>query len=206
MYTDNTCFFIPFHKDYHSIHTIHMVLETQPYPYNTLSSEAVFKMHYVYSGNGQLHTMGYIQPLIPGDVFFTFPGAPYRLESGNNFSYAYISFLGSRSNMILNKLKINENHCLFHDCDEILPLWNQALQINPELSDLISESLLLYTFSFLGNRMLIEENTKSYGTDTVAILKKYIDDHFTQPDFSLDRMSEELRYNKKYLSRTFKKR
>ncbi|MBR1957939.1 MAG: AraC family transcriptional regulator, partial [Tidjanibacter sp.] len=37
------------------------------------------------------------------------------------------------------------------------------------------------------------------------IVKKYIDDHFHEPDLSLERLSAELQYNRTYLSATFKK-
>ena len=36
MMLDDVCHFIPFHKDYHSIHTINFVLETDPQKENTM--------------------------------------------------------------------------------------------------------------------------------------------------------------------------
>ena len=52
----NICHFIPFHKDIHSIHTINFVLETKPQQYDRLKSESVYKMYYVCSGQGYIHT------------------------------------------------------------------------------------------------------------------------------------------------------
>ena len=206
MYTQNTCLFIPFHKDYHSIHTVNMVLETKPQPYRTLQSDSIYKMHIVCSGTGLLHTPGNKYPLSSGDIFFTFPGTPSCIESVESFTYMYISFLGSRGNMIMDKLKINTNQCLFHDCKELLPFWEQGIQTNPELTDLISESILLYTFTVLGNRMLAFRQDKTHRDDTVSLIKKYIDDHFSDIDFSLEEISRHLQYNQKYLSVVFKKK
>jgi len=206
MYTQNTCLFIPYHKDYHSIHTVNLVLETKPQLSDLLLSETVYKMHLVCTGTGFLHTPGSIQPLSPGDVFFTFPSVPFRIQSEENFTYMYISFLGSRGNMIMEKLEISVSHFLFHDCAELLPLWESGLQTNPELTDLMSESILLYTFTFLGNRMLAFKNSKNTGDDTVSVLKKYIDDNFSRTDFSLEEMSRQLLYNKKYISAVFKRK
>ena len=73
----NICCFIPYHKDYQSIHTINLVLETKPLIYNSFKAEAVYKVHYVCGGNGILHTLGTNHPLSAGDVFFTFPGTPF---------------------------------------------------------------------------------------------------------------------------------
>ena len=43
---ENICCFIPYHKDYQSIHTINLVLETKPQIYNSFKAEAVYKVHY----------------------------------------------------------------------------------------------------------------------------------------------------------------
>lgn len=82
----NICHFIPFHKDFHSIHTINFVLETKLQQYDRLKSESVYKMYYVRSGQGYIHTPGKITPLMQGDIFFTFPAAPFAIESMEDFT------------------------------------------------------------------------------------------------------------------------
>ena len=201
----NVCHFIPYHKDYHSIHTIHFVLEIKPQIYHALKSESVYKMYYVCSGNGFIHTKGQIQPLSAGDVFFTFPAHPFSLESGEHFSYMYISFLGTRGNMIMEKLKISNHNFLFHNCNEVSSFWKNGLKTNSEMTDLISESILLYTFTFLAEKTvpLADKNTKN--SNAFSLIKKYIDDNFSNTNFSLDIISSVLKYNKKYISAVFKK-
>ena len=206
MTDSNICHFIPYHKDYHSIHTITFVLETQPQIYDALKIESVYKMHYVCSGKGVLHTLGKSRPLSEGDVFFTFPATPFCIESIEDFSYSYISFLGSRSNMIMEKLKISPKNFLFHGCDEVYEFWKKGLKVNRELTDLISESILLYTFSFLGTKLLSYDDHNLSENNTISIIKKYIDDNFSNTGFSLDKMAHELGYNKKYISFIFKKK
>ena len=110
----NICHFIPFHKDTYSIHTINFVLETKPQLYDRLKSESVYKMYYVCSGKGYIHTTGQITPLTQGDLFFTFPAASFAIESVENFTYMYISFIGLRGNMIMESLNISSNNFLFH--------------------------------------------------------------------------------------------
>lgn len=203
--SNNICRFIPYHKDYHSIHTIHFVLETKPQIYHALKSESVYKMCYVCTGNGFLHTQGQIQPLTEGDLFFTFPAAPFCVESNEHFSYMYISFLGTRGNMIMEKLKISDTNCLFHDCAEVYDFWRKGLTTNSEWIDLISESILLHTFTFLAEKTRSFPDKNSNNHDTVSLIKKYIDDNFSDVGFSLEAMSNELKYNKKYISAVFKK-
>ena len=205
MSQQNICHFIPFHKDYHSIHTIHFVLETQPQIYEPLRSEAVYKVFYVKQGQGRLHTAGAIHPLAAGDLFFSFPATPYAIESVDHFEFLYISFLGARANMVLDKLKINKHNHIFHHFHHVEDFWLKGIAMNTELSDLISESVLLYTFSCLGETVLSPVSQQLQSPNAALIIKKYIDDHFTDPDFSIDSVSKELLYNKKYISTVFKK-
>jgi len=200
----NICHFIPFHKEIHSIHTINFVLETKSQRYDRLKSESVYKMYYVCSGEGLIHTLGRITPLSQGDIFFTFPASSFAIESRENFTYMYISFVGLRGNMIMENLSINSNNFLFHRAEEVQDFWEKGIGASSNVMELMSESVLLYTFSFLGNRLLPDGN-KTKQHQGVELIKKYIDDHFTEHKFSLGKMSRELSYNKKYISHVFKK-
>lgn len=200
----NICHFLPFHKDIHSIHTINFVLETVPQPYDRLKSESVYKMYYVLSGHGALHTTMRISPLSHGDVFFTFPGAYFSIESGEDFSYMYISFVGLRGNEIMESLDINANNFVFRSCHEVEDFWKKGILANPKVVHLMSESIMMYTFAFLGNRTLPEQN-RSKAHHSVDIIKKYLDDHYADHDLSLESMHHALSYNKKYISHIFKK-
>jgi len=201
----NICLFTPYHKDYNSIHTINFVLETKLMPYTQPFPESVYKIHYINTGNGVIHTPGKNFEVSEGDVFFTFPASPFSIESKKDFSYMYISFLGSRANMIMDKLKISPNNFHFKNCGEISDFWKNGLNANPELSDLISESILLYTFTFLGNKILTYNSTDKQKDHLSMLVKKYIDDNYSIPSLSLETISSALSYNKKYISSTFKK-
>ena len=202
---NNICHFIPYHKDYHSIHTINFVLETKPQPYSSLISQSVYKIYFVCGGKGNLHIPGKILSLSKGDIFFTFPGTPFCIETVEDFSYMYISFLGSRANMIMNKLKISAHNFLFNGCDEIYEFWAKGLDTNAETSDLIAESILLYSFYFLGNKIIHLDSKINSKANTALTIKKYIDDNFSKPKLTLETISNELSYSPKYLSSTFKK-
>lgn len=206
MENQNICLFVPYHKDYQSIHTVHFVLETEPQTAKIFRTEALYKVHLVRTGSGLLHTVGTVQPLSAGDVFFTFAGMPYRLESGADFSYLYISFLGARANQIMEKLGISPAHACFPDCAELSDFWLRGLSVSPALTDLISESALLYTFSYLGNRALAQPAADCQPDAVFLKLKKYIDDHITASDLSLTSVSAALSYHPKYLSALFKRR
>lgn len=201
----NICLFIPYHKDYHSIHTINFVLETKHQPYTKPISQSVYKVHYVRSGKGYIHIMGKDIELNKGDLFFTFPAVPFSIESKENFSYMYISFLGSRANMIMDKLKINDYNFIFHGCNAIYSFWENGLKTHEDLTDLIAESILLYTFTYLGGKTLSEIKKPNTKNQFTMKIKKYIDDNFSNPSLSLKDISDEFSYDKKYISSIFKK-
>lgn len=203
---ENICHFIPFHKDTHSIHTINFVLETTAQTDTRLKLESVYKVYYVCSGNGIIHTQGKADPLTKGDIFFSFPGYPFAIESKENFSYMYISFVGLRANMIFENLKISNTNFIFHNTEEVYDFWQKGLSLNEMVIDMISESILLYTFSFLGDKLTNEKDEPKPSYQSINLIKKYIDDHFTEHNFSLDNISQELSYNKKYISYIFKKK
>lgn len=202
---NNICHFIPYHQDLHSIHTIHFVFETKPQKYRSLKTEAVFKMYYVYSGTGFLHTLGKVQPCCEGDIFFTFPGIPFEIESKENFTYLYISFLGARSNQIMEKTGISKNNFYFSGCSEAAAFWEYGIHVNEQLTDIISESILLYTFTLIGTKTLHEEQAADKRSDAFLCIKKYIDENLTDCRLSLKTISDAVSYNPHYISSVFKK-
>lgn len=203
---DNICHFIPYHKDYHSIHTINFVLETKPQTPDLVKTQSVYKIHLVCGGKGLLHMAGKTIALSNGDIFFTFPSIEYSIESIESFSFMYISFLGPRSIMIMDSLNISSKNFIFKDCQEIYDFWNKGLGANPEVTDLISESILLYSFAFLESRYLTFDIKNQSVDDAALLVKKYIDDHFSQSKLSLDELSNNLSYSPKYISSVFKKK
>lgn len=199
------CHFVPYHKDQYSIHTISFVLEKKVTDLTIFpATESLYKMHCVCRGEGFLRTAGQLVPLKVGDIFFTFPSVAYTLEAKKDFEYMYIGFLGSRANMIMEKLKISRKNFLFHGFEDVIEVWLKGLNVIPEVTDLMSESVLLHTFSLLGQKLLDLSNREHKCNRTAATIKKYIDDHFQQPDFSLDDIGCALSYNKKYVSTIFK--
>ena len=204
MFNDNVCIFVPYRGDCQSVHTVNFVLETKAKTERVFRTEALYKAHYALCGSGFLHTMGAVRRLERGDVFFTFAGTPYFIESQADFQYAYVSFLGSRANMIMEKLHISPANPHFHGYEAIEEFWISALSFNRKTSDLASESVLLYTFSAIGDRTL--SIGKDHAPSPLYLrLKKYVDDNYTDPDLSLSSVGAEMSYNAKYLSAVFKK-
>ena len=205
MEEQNICRLIPMQNHYDVIHTINFVRETKPQQYEGLVGLSVFRMHYVLTGEGTLHTPGKLQKLQKGDLFFTLPAVPFAISSGEDFQYVYISYLGGRANMIMEQLEIGSQKLVFHGMEEVEAFWVSSLNAASVMLDLRSESVLLYTFSVLGTRYLEHEESMPRSGNTMLQVKKYLDDNYADAELTLEKIGRELSYNKKYLSTAFKK-
>lgn len=128
----------------------------------------------------------------------------YALESGEDFQYIYISFLGVRGNAFMDKAHISSSNCVLSGYDGLCSLWIQGLDVSEEMSDLRSEGILLYTFSVLGDKFLNEGEKNPDTPPLITSIRNYIESHLDDPALSLKTISEALAYNPKYLSGTFK--
>ncbi len=205
MTEQNICRFVPREINDHSIHTVHFVLETEEQIYTGLRIKSLYTVYLVTEGTGKLHTQGEVLPLEAGDVFFSFPAVPFAIESVSDFKYMYISFLGARGNRIMEKLGICAKSPLYPHCQELAAVWTQGLHSPAQLSDIASEAVLLHTFAYLGGKLSNFSENDQGRTDLISIIQKYVDEHFSDPDFSLEQLGKDLKYNKKYLSTVFKR-
>ena len=205
MSDQNICRFIPDGSENEKLHVINFVLETKTKPFMGLKNSSVYQMYYVKNGEGLLHTGGGKCTLKEGNIFFTFPSSPFEIESVCDFEYMYISYLGTRASKINENLGINRHNCVFEGYKEAETFWLSSIKTPKEASALRTESVMLYTFSLLAERLLPKQSEKN-SDDAVLLIKKHIDDNLTDTELSLEKISTELSYNAKYVSSLFKKK
>ncbi len=157
-------------------------------------------MYLVISGSGKLYTSLFEKKLSPGMLFFTFAGEAFRIDNTDNLHFMYVTFNGSRSNELFERFKISAANCIFDGYEGLISFWQSSIsKANEKNLDLISESVLLYTFSQL---YLVRESEEQY---LLGDILKHIEENFTNNDFSLTTVSKALGYNSKYISRIFSK-
>ncbi|MBQ8894385.1 MAG: helix-turn-helix transcriptional regulator [Clostridia bacterium] len=202
----NICRFVPGNQTPDVIRTLHFVYETQKTGEGQLKTATVARVYLVTEGHAAVMSSGVRKAVGPGDLFFILPSVAYVIEGDESFKYMYISFLGLRGSVILERLNINARNFYFPDFQALEPLWRQGIAMSNEFSDLISESVLLHTFAAIGQRTAENrENEVAAGADRFLLIKRHIDDHFSSPALSLESIAREFSYNKKYLSTAFKK-
>lgn len=133
-----------------------------------------------------------------GDLVFAFENDSIRCEDLNNFEYAYVSFSGLRASELFDRFTISDTNRKFSDFDYLIPFWKDCLFFSVQSNaDLVAESLVLYTFSKL-------VATKTDQQPLVEEMTKLANLNFSNPEFSLKTLAENLNYNEKYLSHLFK--
>lgn len=156
-------------------------------------------LYYVCSGEGRLRCAQTCYRLGPGMVFFSFAGVPFMIENICQLKYYYISFQGGRGEELFGRFGIAPACCVFEGYEGLLPLWQDSLvRANEENIDLLSESLLLYTFSKL-------KKQEQPGSDIVTFVVTYMEEHFRESTLSLSEVARAAGYHEKYLSHIFKK-
>ena len=194
----NICKFVPYINDERII-TSNFVYERSL----ELSSEKkALKSNVIYlvtSGEGFLNTDVFRKALKPGTLFFTFSGTPFCIENTKDIEYSYITFKGTRSDILFERSGIMYSNCVFDGYEGLISFWENAIGKADEKNlDLISESVLLYTFAHLC------ENDTSRGNGIINDILKLVDSEFTDSTLCLESVSEQVGYSSKYISRIFK--
>lgn len=156
-------------------------------------------MYIAVSGVGRFKTEHVEEMLLPGTLFFSFAGIPYMIENVDEFNYMYITFSGQRAQELFRRFAVSTERCIFKGFENIVSFWQNCLgKATDKNLDLISESVLLHTFSEMSPP---SEDSDEYLTGRIM---KYIEDHFTESSLSLASLAEDIGYNPKYISRIFK--
>ncbi len=203
MQENNVCMFIPTNNHPNDIHIIHFVLETKKQIFNGWKSLAFYRMHVVLNGEGVLHTHNGEHRLHKGDVFFCLPACPFAIQSIKEFKYSYVGFLGKEANKLIDELKINVNNCVFTNLESVAQIWENAIKLPSETSNLFSKGVVYFTFAqMMAKNIPTLSKKKEY--NTASLIKKYIDENFSDANLSLDSICKNLSYNPKYTSAIFK--
>lgn len=205
MNNENICRFMPVHNTNDSINVINFVYEKNKSSERKCMLLSSYTVGIVTDGTGNLHCMSNDYTISRGDIFFTFPAKLFSIENTGSLKYMYITFTGLRANRILERLKIGFSEPVLHNYGCLAEHWEKALEIlNTDNMDMLSESVLLYTFSYISKGEWQQDNN-SDAHDAVLSIKQYIDENFADPNLTLDAVGKKYLYNTKYVSSLFKK-
>ncbi len=201
---NSICNFIPA-KGTDDLKVVHFVYETE---FKKLRQPFLYPIYYMYlvvRGEGKLKLLNKEYRLGMGTLFFGFPGIPFEIEGSDDFTYMYLSFMGLRAHALFKERGLDTLNPTRHGFEGEIGFWKTAIRrIDRKNASVLSESVLLYTLSFIKGADDSLENAKDYGV--IEGVLDYINNHYTEPDISLKKVADIFAYTDKYLSHIFKTR
>lgn len=161
---------------------------------------AAHAMYMTVSGCGDFRVGNMTRVLNPGTLVFVFAGEEHEISGDDGFEYMYITFKGAKADELFDRFAVNRSNRIFDGFESLLPLWQTAIgKADSTNLDLISESVLLYSFSQMSKS---SENSEQHLAGEII---NYIETYFSDSSLSLSSAAEALGYSPKYISRIFSK-
>ena len=199
MKTKNICKFVSSDVSSQLIPT-QFILETDPKVMCNSEPKPVHRMVLVTGQSGTLNLNRDSYCCSVGDIIMLFENEIYFFEGKIGFQYMYIDFKGPRSHELFRRFGINDSNRIFSGNDGLIPLWMESLARSlKENIDIVSESILLYTFSRLSCNHEKSDNC-------ISKIIEITEENFSDPTLSIGAIAEQFGYNAKYLSHIFKKK
>ena len=199
---EGICRFIRNESPPDTLHILNIVQEFKHQNIRLLPTD--YKLCLVSAGTADISCRGEAHSLSRGDLFMLLPSVPYRLSASEDFAYLYISFIGARANQLAMRLGITWQDYIFPGNTSLLTFWQEGLHCGSEQLDLLGESILLHALSRIsGMRQQAVVSIPDSGKK-LLLVKKYIDDHLSDPSLRLEQLSRMFSYNPKYLSSAFR--
>ena len=198
------CQFIPPKEHSSELLFFHFVYQTDVNRLKQPFLRENYYAHIVFKGNATLKTDGKFFSLKRGDVFFTLPYQSYSLDGEDDFSYLYISFNGGGAKALVEEHGISKDNCVFKNMEHMIDFWIESIRrVRPSNANTVTESVLLYTFSFIENEKNERFNKIKDKFDSIL---DYLSLNFTSPDLSIKKTADLFFYTEKYLSHLFLKK
>ena len=197
------CNFLPRDPSNRDIEYHHFVYEADLKTLKQPFVRSSYIMHLAYKGEAMLRVDGVEHLLTPGTLFITFPYQQYQIIDRNNFTYLYISFGGVGAEKLLSKFDIKKERMVFESFSHVTDFWMTSIRrINPGNILVLTESVLLYTLSYISQFEQKYENNVSPEFNEIL---QYIENNLSDPGLSIGKLADIFSFNKKYLSALFSK-
>ena len=160
-------------------------------------------MHLAFKGQAILKINGERYRLTPGTLFVTFPYQEYEITESENFTFLYIAFEGAGATELLEQFGVIKARAVFKGFGHLTEFWMNAIRrVNPGNILVLTESVVLYTLSFLGQS---ESEEKLCVNPRFDAILEYIRNNFADPELSISKVADIFGFNKKYISALFVK-
>jgi len=199
------CRFMPAKNYSGSIKTINFVYEADFKKLRQPFFQSTYFIYLVTRGSGVLKIYENEYDLNVGTLFFMFPGYQYEIEGSDDFAYIYIRFMGACVPTMMEELEIHMDKPVYPEFNHLIEFWKQSIRRIDQLNaNILTESVLLYTLSYINNKQ-DDVSLRKKNQNLFDSIVDYIDKHYREQDLSLKQIAGIFSYTEKYLSYIFKK-
>ena len=198
------CNFIPTENGARNIACYHFVYETNLQNLTQPFLKPYCIAYLAFRGEGTYMADGVRYRLSPGTLFFALPGQSHEiLSEGGDFTYMYIAFGGEDAETLLQSFQVRRENAVFEGFTHLVDFWLSAIRrISAENAAALTESVLLYTLSFLGEDSAGKNRLNVPRFESIL---DYLHRNFADPEISIRKVADIFFYNEKYLSSLFLK-
>ncbi len=200
----NICKFIPSAEIDTDINVLNFVYEANWHSMSEIVKTS-YMMCLVTRGSGQFFVSDRSYSLKTGDLFFVFSAKPYKIINEGELEFCYITFVGARVIPLFERLHIQYDLPFYSGHVHMIPFWKDAIErADSYNSDLVSHSVLYYTFSFIASDVY-RRSLPDKANNLITEVRRYIDNNYRNPNISLVAIAQKFGYSYKYISNRFSK-
>lgn len=198
------CGFIPSKNTNGTLSTVHFVYETERGRLKWPSVAPIYYLFLTVRGKGELRISEDDSFSIQsGSLFLIRPGTQYEICGDSDLTYLYISFMGTRAPDLTDHLHCTAQSPVHHGHADCIPFWMQSLRrLNAYNANLIAESVLLYTLSYLTVEK--KEDATAQPQSVIQSILDYMEHNYQDTSLNLKKVADIFGYTDKYLSHLFK--
>jgi len=155
-----------------------------------------------FHGEGEYRADGVSYRLQPGTLFFALPNQSHEiLAVGKELTYMYISFGGKDAEALLRNFQVRRENAVFEGLTHLVDFWLSAIRrMSGENAAVLTESVLLYTLSFLGKD---SPGKNRLNVPRFESILDYLRRNFADPELTIRKVADIFFYHEKYLSSLF---
>lgn len=162
-------------------------------------------MYMITQGEGTLFLKEKAYHLKKGDMFLLFPDIPYKIKNDPAWKIMYVSFFGPKISCLLKELNLEPTNCICRGTGKFSEEWRKEFYRakKSQFPQIIVQSILWKSLSYFESSLQSEKSNSSV-QGLCEKLSVYLDQHFSDEDISLKKLSEVFHFHINYISYTFK--
>ncbi len=180
------------------------------------SNKSCYIIHFIVKGSGFLISHNKKEIIHKNECFLIEPNShvKYRPNPRDPWSYFWIEINGNLLKKICERIDFKKNNMHlklehFNEIiDEFIEIFDETLYIHNQYSEFLRiSSKIMNIFSRLIEEYCIEDSSDSLTKEESQIKKiiEYVNNNYTSPDISINKIANHFYFSQAYLTRIFKK-